>query len=344
MNKEPYLISHRATLIDCLGQLNKLKSDLNLFVVDDDSKLQGSVTDGDIRRGLVAGMGLHDLVVSVMNKSCKFLTDKRIDLHVILEQRKLGIKILPVVDDQRTIVDLLNFSNVRTLLPVDAVIMAGGTGSRLLPLTKKTPKPLLQVGEKPIIAHNLDRLKTFGISHINVTVNYLGEQVRAFLNGYDASIRCVSEPVPNGTVGAITLVEKWYNDSILLLNSDLLTNLDYEDFFLEFQRSGADMIVGAISYPLKVPYAILETSGNDIVGFREKPEYNYFANTGIYLFKKELLSLVPRNTYFDATDLMSSVIEKKKKLTYYPMTSYWLDIGSHDDYKKAQQDIKHMGF
>jgi dTDP-glucose pyrophosphorylase len=342
MNKEPYLISHRATLIDCLGQLNKLKSDLNLFVVDENGKLQGSITDGDIRRGLVAGKGLNDPVASVMNRSCKFLTANRIDLQTVLEQRKLGIRILPIVDDHHTIVDLLNFSSARTLLPVDAVIMAGGTGSRLLPLTKTTPKPLLQVGGKPILAHNLDRLRSFGISRINITVNYLGDQIIRFAQEYDVRIQCVTEPLPLGTVGALTLVEKWESNSILLINSDLLTNLDYEDFFFEFERTNADMIVAAIPYPLKVPYAILETHGNSIVALKEKPEYTFQANTGIYLLKRDILSLIPKNTFFDATDLMSKLIEAKMKLVYYPMTRYWLDIGNHESFHKAQHDIRHL--
>jgi NDP-sugar pyrophosphorylase family protein len=280
-----------------------------------------------------------------MNKSCKFLYGNELDFKSIVEYRNLGLKIIPILNEQNVIIDLLNFSKELTKLPIDAVIMAGGKGTRLLPLTQNTPKPLLKVGDKPILQHNIDRLTKFGIRNIHVTVNYLKEQIQEYistLNHSEGSIECVVENKPLGTVGGLNLINDWNNDFILLINSDVLTNIDYEDFFLEFIKSDADMMVAAMPYPIKVPYAILETEGDEIMAFKEKPEYIHLANTGIYLFKREVLSFLPGEGFSNATDLMGTIIGNKKKLSFYPMVNYWLDIGKHDDFKKAQEDIKHI--
>jgi dTDP-glucose pyrophosphorylase len=342
-----HLISQNQTVFECLNQLNSLRTDLNLFIVDDERRLLGSVTDGDIRRGIIRGVSLNGNVKEVMNADCKYLVAGKIDLQAIIGYRKKEIKILPVVDGRKRIVDLLNFNKVKTLLPLDAVIMAGGKGSRLLPLTQTVPKPLLYVGPKPILAYNLERMQNYGIRNITITVNYLSDQVERFVSDLTFSgdnITCLKEANEMGTVGAVSLIDKWSNDNILLTNSDLLTNIDYEDFFLDFINSGADMMVAAIPYPLKVPYAILETEGNSIKAFKEKPEYTFYANTGMYIFKKEMLRYIPVNSFFNATDLMDKLLQHDHKLAYYPMINYWLDIGNHDDYKKAQEDIKHINF
>ncbi|MEK6477781.1 nucleotidyltransferase family protein [Catalinimonas sp. 4WD22] len=340
-----FLIGENQSIFEALDRLNQLLTDLNLFVVNEEDKLLGSITDGDIRRGLLKGIKLEEAVTKVMHSSCKYLNEHEIDLDKVVEYRKKDLKILPIINQQRKIVGLLNFNKVHTLLPIDAVIMAGGKGTRLLPLTQEKPKPMLEVGNKPILAYNLERLQKFGIRNITITVNYLKEQIEEYVDKLPKSgnrITCITETQPLGTIGALSLIENWQNDYILLTNSDLLTNIDYEDFFLEFIKSGADMMVASLPYHIKVPYAILETDHNKIKAFKEKPEYTYYANTGIYLFKKELLSFIPKNSFFNATDLMEGVIENNKMLCYYPMLNYWLDIGKHDDFKKAQEDIKHL--
>ncbi len=347
MQKEirKFLIEENQSIFEALDRLNQLLTDLNLFVVDQEDKLLGSITDGDIRRGLLKGIKLEEPVSKVMNFPCKYLIENEIDLEKIVTYREKDLKILPIINQQGKIADILNFNKVRTLLPIDTVIMAGGKGTRLLPLTQKKPKPMLEVGNKPIIAYNLERLQKYGIRNITITVNYLKEQIEAYVDKLPKSenrVTCIAENQPLGTIGALSLIEDWQNEYILLTNSDLLTNIDYEDFFLEFIKSEADMMVAALPYRIKVPYAILETKGNTIDAFKEKPEYTYYANTGIYLLKKELLSLIPKNSFYNATDLMERVIEENKKLCYYPMLNYWLDIGKHNDFKKAQEDIKHL--
>ncbi len=342
---DEHLIYQQQTLREALKMLNHLAVDLNLFVVNNQRELIGSITDGDIRRGVVAGAQLDDPVFGVMHAPCSYLQQGRVDPYTIIEIRNKDIKMIPIVDDRMQVVELLNLRKQRSLLPIDAVIMAGGKGSRLLPLTQNTPKPLLPVGNKPIIAYGLDRMKLFGINNVHITVNYLKEQLIDFAERYATGsqrIGCVAEDSPLGTIGSLSLIDRWEHDYILLTNSDLLTNIDYEDFFLSFLESEADMMVAGIPYSIKVPYAVMETEGKRVKAFKEKPEYTYYTNTGMYLLKRKLLSLIPRGEFYNATDLMEKLLSDEYKLSYYPMIAYWLDVGKHDDYNKAQEDIKHL--
>lgn len=342
-----HLISADSSLYEAIVSLDALATDLNLFVVDPQRRLMGSVTDGDIRRGIVGGAQLSDSIEKIMHAPCSYLRQENIDLTFIKQERSRGIRTLPIVDAERRVVDILSFRQQKTVLPLDAVIMAGGRGSRLLPLTQHTPKPLLPVGGKPIIEYNLRRLQQYGVRHITLTVNYLKDQLQSYASRISSEmwpVRCVEEPTPLGTVGALSLITDWHHDYVLLANSDLLTNIDYEDFFLSFIDSGADMMIAAVPYPVKIPYAILEVAHDRITAFREKPEYTHYASTGIYLLKRALLSLIPPDSFYDATDLMDRLLQNSYKLAYYPMVAYWLDIGKPDDYKKAQEDILHLDF
>ncbi|MCH8491377.1 MAG: NTP transferase domain-containing protein, partial [Oceanicaulis sp.] len=235
----------------------------------------------------------------------------------------------------------------KSYLPIDALIMAGGRGERLKPLTDKVPKPLLPVGTKPIIEHNVDRLNTFGIDDIWISVRYLGNQIEDFFkDGNEKALRIkyVWEDAPLGTAGALTLVDGFIHDHVLMMNSDLLTNIDFEDLYLYFEDQQADFAVACIPYLVNVPYAVMETEGKLVKGFKEKPTYTHYSNAGIYLMKKEVIKMIPPNIPFNATDLMDLLIKEGKKVVAYPIIGYWLDIGKHEDYQKAQIDIKHINF
>ena len=224
--------------------------------------------------------------------------------------------------------------------------MAGGKGMRLRPLTDTVPKPLLVVGEKPIIEHTIDRLAYYGIENIWISVNYLSEQLEDFVRDKpkDLEIEFVKESFPMGTIGSVTLIDNFKNDNVLICNSDLLTNLDYEVFFLDFLDFEADLSVVSIPYNVEVPYAVLEVENGILADFKEKPPSTYFSNGGIYLMKREILDFIPKNADFSATDLMNKLIEKGLKVRAYPHHGYWLDIGKHDDFQRAQQDVKLFNF
>lgn len=341
-----HIINQNDSVREALVKLDKLGNDAILFVVDEKNKLLGSLTDGDLRRGFIRGLGFENNLIEFVQSNPKFIQENEYNLESLEEYKKNFIKVLPIINDSGVIVDIFNFRTTSTLIPADAVLMAGGEGKRLRPLTETTPKPLLKVGGKPIIEYNIDRLKNVGIKNIHLSVNYLAEQlVDYFGDGNDRTlnINYVKEDKPLGTIGSILLVDNFEHEDIIVMNSDLLTNIDYADFFKMFKESEADMAVAATSYHVDVPYAVLEVNeSNAVKSLKEKPRYTYYSNAGIYILKKDILKMIPKDQFFDITDLMDRLLEMNLKLVTYPINGYWLDIGKHEDFKKAQEDIKHI--
>ncbi len=343
-----HLIRSRTTVKQALFMLNELAQDAILFVVDAEDKLIGALTDGDIRRGLLNGFNIENEVDDIIQKNPKYITKGENDIEKIIAYREENFRILPVVDEKHKVVNVINFRSVKSYLPIDAIIMAGGRGQRLQPLTDIVPKSLLKVGSKPIMEYNLDRLALFGIDDFWVSIKYLGEQIEAhFGDGKEKNINIeyVWENEPLGTIGAVSKINNFKHDYVLVTNSDLLTNIDYEHFFLDFIKKNADMAVLTIPYQVNIPYAVLETNNtSEVSSFKEKPTYTYYSNGGIYLIKKEMLKKIPPNTFFNATDFMEQLIKDRKKVISYPFSGYWLDVGKHEDFQKAQSDILNIKF
>ena len=341
-----HIINKDVTLLKALTRINTLAPEpLVLFVVDDDNRMVGTLTDGDSRRALIAGASVNDKAEKIMlRKFCFIRQDDITNVQEIRHQKEMQMKLVPILDNEKHIVDIINLEKYKTRLPIDVVMMAGGKGERLRPLTEKTPKPLLPVGDKTIIDHNVDRLINYGVQHISVTVNYLKEQIEEH---YDqprkgVKIHTVREPKYLGTIGSIRFVKEFYNDTVLVMNSDLFTNINYEDFYLHFKEHDAEMSVAAVPYTVSVPYGIFDLDGRDIRGLIEKPTYNYYANAGIYLIKKSVLDEIPENTFFNATDLIEKLIDKNKKVIRFPLNGTWIDIGNPQEYKKANELVKHL--
>ncbi|MDP5200719.1 nucleotidyltransferase family protein [Flavobacterium sp. DG2-3] len=342
-----HLILSGSTIKEALMQLNVLAQDAILFVVDKQDKLIGALTDGDVRRGLLKDLTIENLVDEIIQKDPKYITKGENNLDKIIAYREGNFRIVPVLDENHRVVNVINFRVIKSYLPIDAVIMAGGRGQRLQPLTDTTPKPLLKIGDKPIMEHNLDRLTLFGIDDFWVSVKYLGEQIEThFGKGESKNIKIeyVWENEPLGTIGAVSQIKNFEHDYILITNSDLLTNIDYEQFFLEFIKQNADLAILTIPYQVNIPYAVLETDNGEVKSFKEKPIYTYYSNGGIYLIKKQMLNYIPKDTFFNATDLMEELIKNKLKVISFPFSGYWLDIGKHEDFEKAHVDIKNIKF
>lgn len=341
-----HIISIDITLLEALCCINDLSPEpLVLFVIDEKQRMVGTLTDGDSRRALIAGISVNDKIDKVMHRNFNYMKSEAIDdVQEIKRQKVMKMKLVPVLDNDMHIVDIINLDKYSTRLPVDAVLMAGGKGERLRPLTEKTPKPLLPVGDKAIIDHNVDRLINYGIKHITVTVNYLKEQIEEHYkqprNG--VQIATVREPKFLGTIGSIRFVPQFFNDTVLLMNSDVFTNIDCEDFFLHFQQHDAVMSVAAIPYNVSIPYGILDLDGRNIRGLLEKPKYNYYANAGIYLIKRCVLDEIPENTFFNATDFIEKLIAEGKTVIRYPLNGTWIDIGNPQEYQKAQDLVRHI--
>ena len=344
-----HIISEKKTLLEALKQINSLAPEpLVLFVVDEQQRMVGTLTDGDSRRALVAGASVSDTIDTVMLRNFRYMTTDNVeDVKEIRHQKEMKMKLVPILDRGNHIVDIINLEKYKSRLPFDAVLMAGGKGERLRPLTLETPKPLLKVGDKCIIDNNIDRLISYGVKHISVTVNYLKEQIEEHFSvpRGEVKVQTVREPKFLGTIGSIKFVENFYNDTVLVMNSDLFTNINYEDFYLHFKEHDADMSVAAVPYSVQVPYGIFKIEERrNITGLVEKPTYDYYANGGIYLIKKSALDLIPEDTFFNATDLIEALIAAGKKVIRFPLNGTWIDIGNPQEYKRANELVNHMNY
>jgi len=216
-----------------------------------------------------------------------------------------------------------------------------------MPLTKDTPKSLLKIGDKSVIEYNIDRLKKFGVNKFHFCLNHMSSKIKNYLNSSYSNefnslqFEFILEEFKMGTIGAVSKINNLNNDYILISNSDFITTLDYEKFFLDFLEKGADLSMVSIPYIVDVPYGVttIDTYDNKIVSLEEKPKYTYYCNAGIYLIKKSIMREIPKNEQFDATSLVEKLVKKKFKVISYTTHEYWLDIGSIDDYKKAKKDI-----
>ena len=342
-----HLISKNITLLEALSRICDLAPEpLVLFVIDEEKRMVGTLTDGDSRRALIAGASVTDKVEKIMHRDFNYMKVEDIDdVKEIKRQRDLKMRLVPVLDAEKHIAEIINLEKYNSRLPFDAVLMAGGKGERLRPLTLETPKPLLKVGDKCIIDHNIDRLIFYGVKHISVTVNYLKEQIEEHFaepRG-EVKVQTVREPKFLGTIGSIKFVENFYNDTVLVMNSDLFTNINYEDFFLHFKEHDADMSVAAIPYSIQVPYGIFQLEGKrNVKGIIEKPTYDYYANAGIYLIKRSALDYIPEDVMFHSTDLMEKLIACEKKVIRFPLNGTWIDIGNPQEYKRANELVNHM--
>ena len=347
MNLRDFVIRDNETVLDALKKIDEHSSfgTRILFVEDKNGKICGSVSDGDCRRGLINGKNITSFVSEIMNKNYTSLKKGIYDTEKIQKIRTLGLKYVPELNEDGSLYKIHDFTNNKSFVPVDAVLMAGGKGERLRPLTLETPKPLLKVADKPIIDYNIDNLINCGISNINVTVNYLGEQIEEhFVKPVkDIQVKTVREPKFLGTIGSIKFVKEWHNDTILLMNSDLFTNIDIEAFYLHFLKHGADMSVAGVPYNVNIPYGIFELENTrEIKGITEKPSYHYYANACMQLLRRSLFYLIPDNEFFDATDFMYKLIKNNKKVIRFPITGYWIDIGKPEDFKNVQEFARNI--
>lgn len=338
-------------IIDCgtdirsaLERINRLPGGaMTLFVCAADGSVAGSLTDGDIRRGLLGGASLADSVDTVMRGGFLFLADGKDPLAVIDEARRRGVSMLPRLDNAGRLAGIADLRSLRSVLPLDAVIMAGGKGMRLRPLTLTTPKPLLPVGGKPIIDHNVELLRRYGIDDIFVTVNYRHELIERHFASAAPAVTCVRETEPLGTFGSLSIVPRLRHDNVAVMNADLLTDIDFEAMYRRHTGSGAALTVAVVPYTVSVPYAIIGTNDDDdtVTSIDEKPTYNYFANAGVYILKKTLVGIMPANRRMDATDFIDLLLKRGGKVAYYPIDGTWTDIGSPDDYRCVCERMSH---
>lgn len=338
------LINEQSTLLQALALLNSLPaSAMTLFVTDSRGAVTGSLTDGDIRRALIAGKGLDSPAGDAACRSFRALRGDESDVELIRECRRAGIKLLPRLNADGTPAEIVDLSLTRSRLPLSAILMAGGMGERLRPLTLTTPKPLLTIEGKAIIDYNIEALAAVGVRDITVTTRYLADQLDEHFAREVAGVkvRTVREDTPLGTIGSARLADIPAVGNTLVMNSDLITTISFEELYLKHRDSGADATVAVIPYQVSVPYAILTLDGERVTGIAEKPSYSYYANAGIYIFRNPLLRGLQPGRRTDATDLIDEIIASGGKVAYYPIKGTWIDVGSPTDFRQAAELMRH---
>lgn len=339
-----HIIPQSATVIEALASLNNLSGGvMTLFVTDEDNRLAGTLTDGDLRRALLRGVRLSDNVTEAIHRQFKAVNEDEINVSVLRDCREKGIVLMPVLDKEGHIVKIIDLTVTHNLLPLSAILMAGGIGERLRPMTLTVPKPLLKIDGKPIIDYNIESLAASGITDITVTTRYLAEQIHDHFKEPVAGVKvkCVTEKNPLGTIGAASLVSLPEKGNTLIMNSDLLTTISFEDLYLKHIEEDAAITIAAVPYVLSVPYAILTTRESRVTGLEEKPTYSYYANAGIYIISNRLLKQLKSDERTDATTLIENAIGNGEKVVYFPINGTWIDIGSPVDFRHAEELMKH---
>ncbi|WP_417832238.1 nucleotidyltransferase family protein [Terasakiella sp.] len=322
------------------------------LVVDECNRLIGTITDGDIRRSILGNVKetepLSVLLSSKTNPTYKTPIKAHSSIsepELIALMQKYKITSIPLIDDDARVIDIVGFQQLfsENQLPVRAVVMAGGFGTRLRPLTNSTPKPMLPVGEKPLLEQIITQLKTSNIYDVVITTHYLSNQITDHFGdgqNHGVNIQYVKEDQPLGTAGAVSLVPD-RQSTLLIINGDILTNLDFSAFLQFHKEHNAKLSVAVRRYTIDIPYGVVKSKDSHITEIKEKPQISFFVNAGIYLAEPSAIELIPQNgDKFDMTQLIDLLLETGETVINFPIHEYWLDIGKHDDYLKAQQDIE----
>lgn len=311
--------------------------------------LQGVVTDGDVRRGLLTGVKLRDPVTSIMN--CKpTKAESRMSQSSILELlQDSGLESFPLVDANNVVVDVIllrDLTKEKSTRKAEgfssALIMAGGEGRRLLPLTENLPKPLVEVGGMPLIERQVRRIASAGVNKIYIAVNYLAGMIESHLgNGsqFGVEIHYLHEQKKLGTAGALSLIEEPLDGPLLLMNGDVFTSIDFR-YLLDFHSKYQPMLtVAAIDYHVEIPYGVIKTNGAFALGLEEKPSQQFLCNAGIYAISPDAVNQVPKNQSYNMTDLIELSITQEPGVAVFPVHEYWSDIGTHAELDKARTEL-----
>lgn len=332
-------------LKEALKILNKSKGQI-LLVVDQDNKLTGTVTDGDVRRSLLENFSLSKPISEVLHRNPTTL--HRSDVKKAAEYMKqYGVKQIPVVNDSMEVVDLILWKEVISdTKPVAAknipvFIPAGGKGERLDPFTKILPKPLIPVGEKPIIEIIMERFSDYGFNQFIISLNYKADMIKSYFgDNQKFKIEYVNEDCELGTAGSLSLIKGKINDSLIISNCDVITDVNFEEL-LDYHKSKAfhATIVGSVRH-VKIPYGVLEIEGGTLSSIVEKPEYDFIVNSGIYILEPDIVNLIPDGSRLDMPELLTRAQDKGLRIGVYPFSGEWIDIGQWEEYKKAVEHFR----
>ena len=314
------------------------------LVVDENNRLLGTVTDGDIRRGILKNISLDQPVKEIMKEApitAKQSDDKKFILNLMKNNK---IQQVPIVDENGCVISLEVLGDLIKPQPKEnmAVLMAGGLGTRLRPLTNECPKPMLKVGNKPILETILEGLIDSGFAKFYFSVNYMSKMIEDYFGDgskWGVTIQYIHEDKRLGTAGALSLLPQKPEQPILVMNSDIITKVDFQQLFDFHRQNHAQATVCVREFDLQVPFGVVHVNDHSLVKIEEKPVYSYFVSAGIYVLNPEVLDLIPKSSYFDMPSLFENLIEQKQNVNVFPIREYWLDIGRIEDFKRANLEF-----
>jgi len=312
-----------------------------VLICDANGVLLGTVTDGDIRRSILADLSPHAPVEQIMNRKPRVTRQHDNRAEIRERMRHEVIRHLPEVDSSGRVIDIycLDEPDEVSLLPNAVVLMAGGRGERLMPLTQNTPKPLLKVGDKPVLERAMENLMRQGFTRFYISINYLGHMIEDYFGDgsrLGVEVRYLRENEPLGTAGALSVLER-PEHPFVVMNGDLLTGASVRTMVNLCQEPGVKAVMGAREYAYTVPYGCLTVNDGRIAAIEEKPTLYHFISAGIYVFAPEALDYVTPGVRLDMPDLFRKMIAQEHDVRYHHITEEWIDIGSKDDLAWAQR-------
>jgi dTDP-glucose pyrophosphorylase len=317
------------------------------LVVDVDNKLLGTLSDGDIRRGLLRKKTLNDSIGDIYFKSpitAKEGSSKE-NLLRLCSTNRVGQ--VPIIDNYRNVIDLFVIDRevLQRKYGNNVVLMVGGLGTRLRPLTKNTPKPMLKVGDKPILQTIVKGFVDSGFTNITMCLGYKSNVIQDYFqdgSAFGANIGYIIEEKRMGTAGALTLLKKDLNKPFFVMNGDLLTSVNFERMLNFHESNDAKATMCVSEYEIEVPYGVVNLNNAQIVSIEEKPIHRFFVNAGIYLLEPECIDLIPDNEFYDMPSLFEELIKNNQNTVSFPLNESWLDIGRIADYERANLEFREV--
>lgn len=339
-------IAPEATLGDAIRRIDESAQQMAM-VVDADDRLLGMVTDGDVRRALLRGLGMDAPVAEVMNAHPRSLPIGASRAAQIAEMQRASIRQLPLLDEGGRVVALSMLAEQLAPPRRDnlVVLMAGGLGSRLAPLTDDCPKPMLSIGNQPLLQTILENFIAEGFHRFAFSVNYLSEKVEQHFgdgSAWNVSIDYIHETKRLGTAGALSLLPQRPDAPVIVMNGDLLTKVSFAQMLEFHDHYGASGTMGVRDYEFQVPYGVVATDAHRIARIEEKPIQRFFVNAGMYVLSPEALDLIPSDTFYDMPTLFSTLLENGRETAVFPVREYWLDIGHLADYQRANGEFSEV--